>query len=273
VLTGHERSPFTARTGAPARDRQQRRPRAPTRPLRLPTRPPALGDRQSPVQLVSEWRSTRKVPDLDAAHRIPTGIDLNPLDPRREIVRVWIDGRQVVSYAPFHEPFQNGLIHLTAGPHSIRAEITPFQATLVTVDVFAISPGLHLGWQPQENLMIEQAAATARAADVAVVVVSVPASEGMDRSSLALPADQDKLIAVASANPRTVRYVRVQVGLDVSIITLSCTSRRSVPREQDPVETVAAVESDHVVVEASAGPGSRWKDIRLDPPHGHSATL
>jgi beta-glucosidase len=40
---------------------------------------------------------------------------------------------------------------------------------------------------------------------VAVVVVSVPASEGMDRSSLALPADQNKLIAaVARANARTV---------------------------------------------------------------------
>jgi beta-glucosidase len=121
------------------------------------------------------------------------------------IVRVWIDGRQVVSYAPFHEPFQNGLIHLTAGPHSIRVEVTPFQATLVTVDAFAVTPGLHLGWQPQENLMIEQAAATARAADVAIVVVSVPASEGMDRRSLALPADQDRLIAaVARANARTV---------------------------------------------------------------------
>jgi beta-glucosidase len=120
-------------------------------------------------------------------------------------VRAWVDGKLVVSYAPFHEPFQDGLIHLTAGPHSIRVEVTPFQATLVTVDAFAISPGLHLGWQPQENLMIAQAAASARAADVAVVVVSVPASEGMDRSSLALPGDQGRLIAaVARANPRTV---------------------------------------------------------------------
>jgi beta-glucosidase len=121
------------------------------------------------------------------------------------IVRVWIDGKPVVSYAPFHEPTANGLIHLTAGPHSIQVEITPFQGTLVTVDLFAITPGLHLRWQPQENLMIDQAAAVARAAQVAVVVVSAPASEGMDRSTLALPADQDKLIAaVARANPCTV---------------------------------------------------------------------
>jgi beta-glucosidase len=118
---------------------------------------------------------------------------------------VWIDGQSIVSYAPFHEPFQNGFISLTAGPHSIRVEVTPFQGTLVTVDQFAVTPGLHLGWQPQENVLIDQAAAIARAADVAVVVASAPATEGMDRSALALPADQDALIAaVAKANPRTV---------------------------------------------------------------------
>jgi beta-glucosidase len=120
-------------------------------------------------------------------------------------VRVWVDGAPVVSFAPMHEPNSYGLVHLTAGAHTIRVEITPFQATLVTVDAFAVTAGLHLGWQPQENLMVDEAATAAHAADVAVVVVSVPASEGMDRSALALPGDQDKLIsAVAAANPRTI---------------------------------------------------------------------
>jgi beta-glucosidase len=120
-------------------------------------------------------------------------------------VRVWVDGARVVSFAPMHEPNSYGLVHLTAGAHTIRVEITPFQATLVTVDAFAVTAGLHLGWQPQENLLVDQAAAAAHAADVAVVVVSVPASEGMDRSGLALPGDQDRLIAaVAAANPRTI---------------------------------------------------------------------
>jgi beta-glucosidase len=120
-------------------------------------------------------------------------------------VHVWIDNRPAVSFIPMREPVQNGLITLTAGQHAIRVEVTPVQATLVTVDMFAVTPGLHLGWQPQENLMISQAAAAARAASVAVVVASAPAAEGMDRSTLALPADQDKLIAaVAGANPRTV---------------------------------------------------------------------
>jgi beta-glucosidase len=120
-------------------------------------------------------------------------------------VQVWVDGTPVVSFTPMREASRNGLITLTAGAHQIRVDVTPFQATLVGVDLFGVTAGLHLGWQPQENLLIDQAAAAATAADVAVVVVSDPTSEGMDRSTLALPADQDKLIAaVAAANPRTV---------------------------------------------------------------------
>jgi beta-glucosidase len=49
------------------------------------------------------------------------------------------------------------------------------------------------------------AAAIARAADVAVVFVNQPMSEGRDAASLALPARQDALVdAVAAVNPRTV---------------------------------------------------------------------
>jgi beta-glucosidase len=111
----------------------------------------------------------------------------------------------VVSFEPMREAVRNGVIHLAAGGHTIRVDVTPFQARLVTVDAFALTPGLHLGWQPREDLLIAQAAAAARAADVALVVVSDATAEGMDRSTLALPADQDRLIAaVAAANPRTV---------------------------------------------------------------------
>jgi beta-glucosidase len=118
---------------------------------------------------------------------------------------VWIDGKPLVTFQPMREPVRNGLVSLHAGPHSIRVEVTPFQATLVTVDAFAVTPGLHLGWQPQENKLVAQAAQAARKADLAVVVVSDGTSEGMDRSTLALPADQDQLIrAVAAANRRTV---------------------------------------------------------------------
>lgn len=120
-------------------------------------------------------------------------------------VRVYIDGKLVVGYTPAREPVRNGLIHLTAGRHSIRVDETPFLANLVTVDLFVVTPGLHLGWQPRENLLVQQAAVAAKRADVAVVVASDPTSEGWDRSTLALPADQDQLIsAVAKANRRTI---------------------------------------------------------------------
>ncbi len=120
-------------------------------------------------------------------------------------VTVYIDGQRTVTFKPTFEPTQNGLIHLTAGAHRIRVVVTPYLHEPVTVEAFAVTAGLHLGWQPQENQLVSAAANAARAADVAVVVASAPASEGWDRSTLALPADQNKLIAaVAAANPHTI---------------------------------------------------------------------
>ncbi len=68
------------------------------------------------------------------------------------------------------------------------------------------------GYDPQtaapDPVAIEQAVAAARDAEVAVVVVGLPAaweSEGFDRDHIALPAQHDDLVrAVAAANPRTV---------------------------------------------------------------------
>jgi len=63
---------------------------------------------------------------------------------------------------------------------------------------------LHLGWNPPSD-ELEQAVRAARRADVAVVFANDNTGEGMDRDTLALPADQNRLIAaVAAANPRTV---------------------------------------------------------------------
>ncbi|HEX5198517.1 MAG TPA: glycoside hydrolase family 3 C-terminal domain-containing protein [Actinoplanes sp.] len=64
---------------------------------------------------------------------------------------------------------------------------------------------------PDEDGMIEEAAALAAESDVAVVVVGTTEqveSEGFDRTSLALPGRQDELVArVAAANPRTIVVV------------------------------------------------------------------
>lgn len=73
---------------------------------------------------------------------------------------------------------------------------------------------LRVGTPPVDDdpqALIEHAARTAAAADVAVVVVSTSnevESEGFDRTSLRLPGHQDDLVrAVAAANPRTVVVV------------------------------------------------------------------
>lgn len=72
-------------------------------------------------------------------------------------------------------------------------------------DSSSMGAGLHLGWQPPDPSLLANAVAAARAAEVAVVFVNDVTSEGMDRSSLSLPGDQNQLIeAVAQANPRTV---------------------------------------------------------------------
>lgn len=90
-------------------------------------------------------------------------------------------------------------------------------ATRITsaVEAFADRGVIHsyaAGYEPvysgEDPELIRQAVEAARAADVAVVLVGLPAvheSEGFDRESLALPAQHDRLVqAVAAANPRTV---------------------------------------------------------------------
>jgi beta-glucosidase len=65
-------------------------------------------------------------------------------------------------------------------------------------------PRIVLGWQPPDDL-VHEATEAARAADVAIVVVNMASSEGMDRASLDLPGDQNALVtAVAAANRQTV---------------------------------------------------------------------
>ena len=63
---------------------------------------------------------------------------------------------------------------------------------------------IRLGWAAPSDLLA-RAVAAAKHADMAVVFANDVVSEGGDRTSLALPGDQDRLIeAVAAANPRTV---------------------------------------------------------------------
>jgi beta-glucosidase len=69
---------------------------------------------------------------------------------------------------------------------------------------YQVRPAVHLGWQPPDT-GIADAAQLAADSDVAVVLVGAASGEGMDRDSLALPGDQDALVAaVAAVNPRTI---------------------------------------------------------------------
>lgn len=64
---------------------------------------------------------------------------------------------------------------------------------------------LHLGWCPPNPDVWKAAVEAARSADIAIVFAGEQLGEGMDKTSLNLPGNQDELIdAIASANPHTV---------------------------------------------------------------------
>ncbi len=121
------------------------------------------------------------------------------------IARLYLDGRLVASGYREATQFLAGpryplqaTARLSAGqPVPVRIEYTS------TGNLFGAQ--IHLAWQPPSKSLIPAAVAAARASDAAVVIVNEAQGEGMDRSTLALPGDQDALIeAVAAVNRRTI---------------------------------------------------------------------
>lgn len=98
------------------------------------------------------------------------------------------------------EPVANAFIALE------RDQAVPVEIDLVDNRAALFAPaGLHLGWQIDQEAFVAEAAAAAADADIAIVFASTWSSENMDHGTLALPADQDELIAaVANANPKTI---------------------------------------------------------------------
>jgi beta-glucosidase len=98
------------------------------------------------------------------------------------------------------------------GPHYVlqgTVRLTAGQPVPVEIDYSStsglFSQEIHFGWQTPSQSGIPAAVAAARKADVAVVFANDAQGEGMDRTSLSLPGDQDQLIeAVAAANRHTV---------------------------------------------------------------------
>ncbi len=94
---------------------------------------------------------------------------------------------------------QHTAVPLTAGT-PVRLELL-YRAELLEKR----TPRVSVGMLPPDPDLLEAAVEAARSSDAAVVVVNDLRTEGGDVPSLALPGDQDRLIAaVAAANPRTV---------------------------------------------------------------------
>ena len=166
---------------------------------------PGIEVTEPPAGFGPQWRATWTTvltPAQDGHHRFSLAVAGKSslyLDgalvaaAAREAIRM-IDGP---SYA------LQAVIPLVAGqPVTIRVEYETGPA--LAVEQFGLRPEVRLGWQPPDSL-IDDAAALAARCDAAVVIVNEASGEGMDRQSLALPGDQDRLItAVAHNNPRTV---------------------------------------------------------------------
>src|SRR5581483_8986405 len=111
------------------------------------------------------------------------------------VARLYVDGQLVASGD------SEGLDALMPGAPPVTAQGTAMLTAGTPVPiVLEYSLGssvagarLHLGWQPPDPALLAQAVAAARAADAAIVFVNDVTSEGMDRTALALPGDQDDL--------------------------------------------------------------------------------
>jgi beta-glucosidase len=113
---------------------------------------------------------------------------------------LYLDGKSVLDNGGgFPGVTKSVTLRLTAGqPHAIRVDwAKPTGQAMI-----------ELSWAPPANtpdVQIDEAVAAAKKAGTAVVFVANKDTEAIDRTGLALPGYQDRLVeAVAAANPRTV---------------------------------------------------------------------
>jgi beta-glucosidase len=166
---------------------------------------PGIEVTDPPAGFGPQWHAswtTVLTPAQDGHHRFSLSVagksslyldDVLVAEGAREAIRM-IDGPLYALQA---------VVHLVAGqPLTIRVEYETGPALIV--EEFGLRPEIRLGWQPPDTL-IDDAATLATQCDAAVVIVNQASGEGMDRQSLALPGDQDRLITeIAHNNPRTV---------------------------------------------------------------------
>jgi beta-glucosidase len=158
-----------------------------------------------PAGFGPQWRAswtTVLTPAQDGHHRFSLAVAGK--------CSLYLDGALVAAGAREAIRFIDGpsytlqaVVQLVAGqPLTIRVEYETGPA--LVMEEFGLRPEVRLGWQPPDSLLDDAAAMAARC-DAAVVIVNQASGEGMDRQSLALPGDQDRLITeVARKNPRTI---------------------------------------------------------------------
>jgi beta-glucosidase len=176
-----------------------------TRGKRVTRIEPAFEMTEPPAGFGPQWRATWTTvltPEQDGYHRFSLAVAGRG--------SLYLDGELVAEGAREAIHFIDGpsyalqaVVPLVAGqPITIRVEYDTGPA--ITAEEFGLRPEVRLGWQPPDSL-IDDAAALAAQCDAAVVIVNQASGEGMDRQSLALPGDQDRLITeVTRNNPRTV---------------------------------------------------------------------
>ncbi|MDM7887472.1 glycoside hydrolase family 3 C-terminal domain-containing protein [Curtobacterium sp. RHCJP20] len=135
--------------------------------------------------------------------------------------RMWVDGELLLDETVSVEGDQLGAAFLNPPARSVPVAVEAGQQLAIRIEHDIVQDdalggvlAYQFGTEPSDadpTVLIEAAVATARDADVAIVVVGTNSkveSEGYDRSSLALPGHQDDLVrAVAAVNPNTVVVV------------------------------------------------------------------
>jgi beta-glucosidase len=166
---------------------------------------PGIEGTDPPAGFGSQWRATWTTvltPVQDGYHRFSLAVAGQS--------SLYLDGalvaegtREAIHFIDGPSYALQAVVPLVAGQAvTIRVEYETGPA--VAMEEFGLRPEVRLGWQPPDSL-IDDAAALAAGCDAAVVIVNQASGEGMDRQSLALPGDQDRLITeVARRNPRTV---------------------------------------------------------------------
>ena len=138
--------------------------------------------------------------------------------------RLLVDGEVVIDGFEVDPPAGTRYFGVVSGDLEAPVELEVGRTVDVVVEYSSLGStylrGVLVGCRrPTPDDLMDRAVASAAAADVAVVVVGTNddwETEGEDRSTLALPGDQDELVArVIAANPRTV--VVLNTGAPVTL--------------------------------------------------------